>query len=71
MKKVTINEDDFKKLVLAAHIGKPLVKLPTGNLQVINLWRVIPKVVTKVLRQTGYEIVDNKGRLSVKETETN
>lgn len=67
MKKITINEDDFKKVVLILKYSKKFVSVPSNDLFLGNLWRVAPKLADKLAKQSGYEFTENRGRKSLKE----
>lgn len=66
MKKIEVNEDDFKKLVLMVKLSKAYVNLPPQDLQLGNLWRVAPKLADKLIAKAGMVLVQHKGRLSLK-----
>lgn len=66
-RKIEINEDDFKKIVLMLKLSKDYVKVPADNLALGNLWRVSSKLADKLLRSAEMEITQNKGRFTVKE----
>ena len=65
-KKIEVNEDDFKKVVLIMKYSKEFVKLDPKDLFLGNLWRVAPKLADKLAKKNGYEFVENKGRKTLK-----
>lgn len=67
-KKIEVNEDDFKKIMLMLKYSKEFVKLDPTDLFLGNLWRVAPKLVDKIVKKSGYSFVENKGRKTLKHT---
>lgn len=65
-KKVEVNEDDFKKIMLMLKYSKEFVKLDPSDLFLGNLWRVAPKLADKLVKKVGYVFVENKGRKTLK-----
>lgn len=65
-KKVEVNEDDFKKIMLMLKYSKEFVKLDPSDLFLGNLWRVAPKLADKLVKKAGYVFVENKGRKTLK-----
>ena len=63
---VTIDEDDFKKIVLLLKMSKTYVKVPPENIQLMNLWRVSDKVADKLLKKNGMQMLNLNGRVIVK-----
>ena len=66
MKKIEVDEDYFKKLVLMVKLSKAYVNLPPQDLQLSNLWRVAPKLADKLIAKAGMVLIQNKGKLSLK-----
>lgn len=66
MKKVEVNEDDLKKIILMLKLSKPHLRIPSDNLALRNMWRVADKLADKLLRKAGFVLTTNKGRLVLK-----
>ena len=69
MRKIEINEDDLKKVILTLKLSKKYVKIPSDNLALINLWRVSGKLGDKLMRKAGLVLTQNKGRFVLKPIE--
>lgn len=69
MRKIEINEDDLKKVILILKLSKEYVQIPTSNLALINLWRVSGKLSDKLMRKAGLVLTQNKGRFVLKPIE--
>lgn len=66
VKKVEINEDDLKKVILMLKLSKPYLKLPPQDLRLFNLWRVAPKLADKLMQKADLSLVCNRGRFTLK-----
>ena len=66
VRKIEVNEDDLKKVILMLKYSKPFVKLEPTDLFLGNLWRVAPKIAEKLMRVGEFTEVENKGRKSLK-----
>ena len=66
MKKIEINEDDFKKIMLILKHSRPFVQLDPKDLFLSNLWRVANKLADSVTKKAGYEFTEVKGKKSLK-----
>lgn len=66
MKKIEINEDDFKKIMLILKHSRPFVQLDPKDLFLSNLWRVSNKLADSITKKAGYEFTDLKGKKSLK-----
>ena len=66
-RKIEVNEDDFKKILLILKLSKGYLKLPSQDLFLTNLWRVAPKLADKLMRKENLVLVQSKGRMSIKD----
>lgn len=64
-KKIEVNEDDLKKVILMLKFSKAYLQLPS-DLFLTNLWRVAPKLADKLMRKAELVLIRNKGRLTLK-----
>lgn len=65
-RKIEVNEDDLKKVILILKLSHNYVQIPNGNLHLYNLWRVSNKLADKLIRKAGLVMVTNKGRTTLK-----
>lgn len=65
-KKIEVNEDDLKKVILMLKLSKAYLQLPSQDLFLTNLWRVAPKLADKLMRKAELVLIQNKGRLTLK-----
>lgn len=65
-RKIEVNEDDLKKVILMLKFSKPFVKLDPTDLFLGNLWRVAPKLADKLMNTADLVLVENKGRKTLK-----
>lgn len=65
-KKVEVNEDDLKKVILMLKMSKEYLQIPNKNLQVINLWRVAGKLADKLMRKANLTMESVNGRVVLK-----
>lgn len=65
-RKIEVNEDDLKKVILMLKFSKPFVKLDPTDLFLGNLWRVAPKLADKLMSTADLVLVENKGRKTLK-----
>lgn len=65
-RKVEVNEDDLKKVILMLKLSRTYLNLPPKNLFLVNLWRIAPKLADKLMRKSGLVLVQGKGRVVLK-----
>lgn len=66
-KKVTINEDDLKKVILILELSSPFLNKREMDLRLFNLWRLHGKLTKRFLKQGNLHITTNsKGQVTVK-----
>ena len=65
-KKVTINEDDLKKVILILRLSYPYLRYNEMDNRLRNLWRVRDKVAKKFLKDGNLIEDSTKGRLNLK-----
>lgn len=65
-RKIELNEDEFKNIILMMKLSGKYLQIPPNELRLFNIWRVAPKLADKLLKRTQMQIVQNKGRISVK-----
>lgn len=65
-RKIEVNEDDLKKVILMLKLSKQYLQLPPQDLFLSNLWRVAPKLADKLMRKAELTLVQNKGRITLK-----
>lgn len=65
-RKIEVNEDDLKKVILILKLSKQYVKIPSRNLVLLNMWRVSGKLADKFMRKAGLTMVTNRGRTTLK-----
>lgn len=65
-RKIEVNEDDLKKVILMLKLSKPHLKLPPQELFLSNMWRVAPKLADKLMKKAGLTMTTNKGRITLK-----
>ena len=61
-RKILVDEDDLKKVVLILHYSQKAVKLDPKDLALNNLWRISRKLSIKFLRRMGLKLVDKGNR---------
>lgn len=57
IRKIEINEDELRKVILILKLSKTFVRVPSDNLTLLNLWRVSEKLADKLMK-SGF-IYDN------------
>lgn len=65
-RKIEINEDDLKKVILILKLSKQYLQIPNDNLALYNMWRVSGKLADKLMRKAELVMVTNKGRTTLK-----
>lgn len=65
-RKIEVNEDDLKKVILMLKLSKPYLQIPNDNLALYNMWRVSGKLADKFMRKAELVMVTNKGRTTLK-----
>lgn len=65
-KKVTINEDDLKKVILILRLSYPYLRYTEMDNRLHNLWRVRDKVAKKLLKDGNLVEDSTKGWLTLK-----
>ena len=65
-KKVSINEDDLKKVILILRLSYPYLRYNEMDNRLRNLWRVRDKVAKKLLKDGNLVEDSTKGRLNLK-----
>lgn len=66
MKKVMVNEDDLKKVVLILKLSKGHVQVPSTDLTLANLWRVSSKLADKLMKTANLTLVTTNGRVTLR-----
>lgn len=66
MRKIEINEDELRKVILILKLSKAFVRVPSDNLTLLNLWRVSEKLADKLMKKAGLFMTTNKGRTTFK-----
>lgn len=66
MKKVMVNEDDLKKVVLILKLSKGCVQVPSTDLTLANLWRVSSKLADKLMKTANLTLVTTNGRVTLR-----
>lgn len=70
MRKILVNEDDLKKVILILELSTPFLNRSEMGLRLSNLWRVRSKIVKRFLKQGNlHTVLNSKGQLTVKEVE--
>ena len=69
-RKIEVNEDDLKKIILMLKLSEEFMQIPPQNLQLGNLWRVSRKLADKLMRHAGLTVVTEKGRTFVRPIES-
>lgn len=65
-RKIEVNEDDLKKVILILKLSKQYLQIPNDNLVLYNMWRVSGKLADKLMRKAELVMVTNKGRTTLK-----
>lgn len=65
-RKIEVNEDDLKKVILMLKLSKQYVQIPNDSLALYNLWRVSGKLADKLMRKAELAMVTIKGRTILK-----
>lgn len=65
-RKIEVNEDDLKKVILILKLSKQYVQIPKDNLALYNMWRVSGKLADKLMRKAELAMVTIKGRTILK-----
>nr|UWG82490.1 MAG: hypothetical protein [Bacteriophage sp.] len=65
-RKIEVDEDDLKKIILLLKLSKQYVQSPHENLTLCNLWRVSGKLADKLMKKAKLVMVTNKGRTTLK-----
>lgn len=65
-RKIEVNEDDLKKIILMLKLSKQYLQIPNDNLALYNMWRVSGKLADKLMRKAELVMVTNKGRTTLK-----
>ena len=65
-RKIEVNEDDLKKVILMLKLSKQYLQIPNDNLALYNMWRVSGKLADKLMRKAELVMVANKGRITLK-----
>ena len=65
-RKIEVNEDDLKKVILMLKLSKQYVQIPHDNLGLYNMWRVSGKLADKLMRKAELTMVTVKGRTFLK-----
>ena len=68
-RKIEVNEDDLKKVILILKLSKPHLRIPRDDLGLMNLWRVSGKLTDKLMRKAELIMVTNRGRTMLKPIE--
>lgn len=68
-RKIEVNEDDLKKVILMLKLSKPHLQLPSDDLGLCNLWRVSGKLADKLMRKAELVMVTSRGRTVLKHAE--
>lgn len=70
MRKILVNEDDLKKVILILELSTPFLNRSEMGLRLSNLWRVRSKIVKRFLKQGNlHTVLNSNGQLTVKEIE--
>lgn len=65
-RKIEVNEDDLKKIILILNLSKKYVQIPSSDLALLNMWRVSGNLAAKLMRKAKLVMVTNKGRTTLK-----
>lgn len=66
-KKVEVNEDDLKKVILILELSTPFLHKEKMGLRLTNLWRIHGKLTKRFLKQGNLCITTNsKGQVTIK-----
>lgn len=65
-RKIEVNEDDLKKVILMLKLSKQYLQTPNDNLALYNMWRVSGKLADKLMRKAELTMVTVKGRTILK-----
>lgn len=65
-RKIEVNEDDLKKVILMLKLSKQYLQIPYDKLVLCNMWRVSGKLADKLMRKAELVMVANKGRITLK-----
>lgn len=65
-KKVAINEDDLKKVILILRLSYPYLRYTEMDNRLRNLWRVRDKIAKELLKDGNLVEDSTKGRLTLK-----
>lgn len=66
-KKVEVNEDDLKKVILILELSTPFLRKEKMGLRLTNLWRIHGKLIKRFLKQGNLCITTNsKGQVTIK-----
>lgn len=68
-RKIEIDENDLKKVILLLTLSSKYVQIPQDNLTMRNMWRISEKLVGKLLKKAGLILLTNKGRTIFKSIE--
>lgn len=66
VRKIEVNEDDLKKVILMLKLSKPHIQIPHEDLALCNMWRVSGKLADKLMRKAQLVMVVSKGRITLK-----
>lgn len=67
--KIEIDLEDIKKVILILTLSKQHLNVPADNLNLLNMWRVSGKLRDKLLKKSGMQIVEVKGKTILKPLE--
>ena len=65
-RKIEVDENDLKKVILMLKLSKQYVQIPNNKLTLYNMWRVSGKLADKLMRKSGLSMVTVKGRTFLK-----
>lgn len=66
MRKVEVNEDDLKKVILLLKLSKGHIQIPPNDLVLANLWRVAGKLADKLIKVADLTLGTTNGRVTLK-----
>ena len=69
LRKIEVNEDDLKKIILILKLSKKHVNIHNEDLILFNLWRVSGKLADKLMKKAQLTMVENRGRTTLKRVE--
>ena len=66
MKKIEVDENDIRKIILMLKLSKQYLHLPTDNLRLLNAWRVSGKLADKLMKKAKLTLITDKGKTIIK-----